>query len=168
MAKGQAAYTRASYTNDLALGARVLNLEDQDRRYAVFPDGVELGTAFTDDCFAYLNRDGGWVYAEGGTRRALENVRALGGTVVGGKQSKISSRRTERPEGQPASDARTGRCILQNSSFSRLARGHHRLSPSQCANRSALLPGKFMHLPYPQRSVRPPPQTQCCNRPADS
>ena len=81
-------YTRASYANDLALGVRVSNLEDKERRKAVFPDGVELGTAFMDDCFAYLNRDGGWVYAEGGTRRALENVRALGGTVVSGKSVK--------------------------------------------------------------------------------
>lgn len=88
MGKGEAGYTRASYTNDLALGVRVLTLEDEERRKVVFPDGVELGTAFTSDCFAYLNRDGGWVYAEGGTRRALENVLALGGTVVGGKAVK--------------------------------------------------------------------------------
>ena len=88
MGRDEAGYTRASYANDITLGVRVSNLEDEERRKAVFPDGVELGTAFTDNCFAYLNRDGGWVYAEGGTRRALENVRALGGTVVGGKAVK--------------------------------------------------------------------------------
>jgi len=81
-------YTKASYTNDLAHRVRVVNLEDVEKRKAVFPGGVELGTAFTRDCFAYLNRDSGWVYAEGGTRRALENVRALGGIAVGGKAVK--------------------------------------------------------------------------------
>jgi len=80
-----ASYTKSSYTNDLALGVRVVNLEDKEKLKAVFPRGVELGTAFTRDCFAYLNQDSGWVHAEGGTRRALENVRALGGTVIGGK-----------------------------------------------------------------------------------
>ena len=83
-----AGYTEASYTNDVALGVRVVNLENEEKRKAVFPEGVELGTAFTRDCFAYLNRDSGWVYAEGGTRRALENVRALGGTVIGGRPVK--------------------------------------------------------------------------------
>ena len=81
-------YTEASYTNDLALGVRVVSLDDEEKRKAIFPVGVRLGTAFTRDCFAYLNRDSGWVYAEGGTRRALENVQALGGTVIGGKEVK--------------------------------------------------------------------------------
>jgi sarcosine oxidase/L-pipecolate oxidase len=88
MGEGTAGYTKASYANDLALGVRVVNLEGEDKRKAVFAKGVELGTAFTRDCFAYLNQDGGWVYAEGGTRRALENVQALGGTVIGGKAVK--------------------------------------------------------------------------------
>jgi len=83
-----AGYIEKSYANDLAHGVRVVNLEDEGKRKAVFPGGVELGTAFTRDCFAYLNRDSGWVYAEGGTRRALENVRARGGTVIGGKAVK--------------------------------------------------------------------------------
>ena len=81
-------YTKASYINDLALGIRVVNLEDVEKRKDVFPAGVQLGTTFARDCFAYLNRDSGWVYAEGGTRRALENVRALGGTVIGGRAVK--------------------------------------------------------------------------------
>lgn len=85
MGERTAGYTRASYTNDLALGVRVVNLEVEEKRKAVFAGGVELGTAFTRDCFAYLNQDGGWVHAEGGTQRALENVRALGGTVISGK-----------------------------------------------------------------------------------
>ena len=85
MGEGAAGFTKASYANDLALGVRVANLEDEEKRKGVFPEGVELGVAFARDCFAYLNRDGGWVYAEGGTRRALENVQTLGGTVIGGK-----------------------------------------------------------------------------------
>jgi sarcosine oxidase/L-pipecolate oxidase len=85
MGEGTAGFTKASYANDLALGVRVANLEDEEKLKAVFPKGVELGAAFARDCFAFLNRDGGWVYAEGGTRRALENVRALGGTVISGK-----------------------------------------------------------------------------------
>jgi len=85
MGERKAGYTKASYVNDLALGVRVLNLEDKEKRKGIFAGGIELGSAFTRDCFAYLNQDGGWVYAEGGTRRALENVRVLGGTVVGGK-----------------------------------------------------------------------------------
>ena len=88
MGERTAGYTKASYDNDLALGVRVVNLEDEEKRKAIFAAGVELGAAFTRDCFAYLNQDGGWVYAEGGTRRALENVRALGGTVIGGKAVK--------------------------------------------------------------------------------
>lgn len=88
MGEREAGYTRASYVNDLALGVRVVNLEDGERRKDVFGGGVELGTTLTRDCFAYLNLDGGWVYAEGGTRRALENVKALGGTVIGGKTVK--------------------------------------------------------------------------------
>ncbi|KAF9788033.1 FAD dependent oxidoreductase [Thelephora terrestris] len=85
MGEGAAGYTKASYANDLALGVRVVNLEDEEKRKSVFDSGVELGTAFTNKCFAYLNQDAGWVHAEGGTRRALENVRALGGTVTSGK-----------------------------------------------------------------------------------
>jgi len=88
MGERRAGYTKASYANDLSLGVRLTNLEDEKKRKAVFAVGVELGTAFTRDCFAYLNRDGGWVHAEGGTQRALENVRALGGTVIGGKTVK--------------------------------------------------------------------------------
>ena len=88
MGERDASYTRISYANDLALGVRVVNLEDEERRKAAFGGGLELGTAFTRDCFAYLNRDGGWVHAEGGTRRALENVKVLGGTVIGGKAVK--------------------------------------------------------------------------------
>ena len=84
----KAGYINASYDNDLALGVRVVNLEDEEKRRAIFAGDVELGTAFTRDCFAYLNQDGGWVYAEGGTLRALENVKALGGTVTGGKEVK--------------------------------------------------------------------------------
>ena len=88
MGEREADYTRTSYANDLALEVRIVNLEDKERRKALFDGGVELGAAVTRDCFAYLNRDGGWVYAEGGTRRALENVKALGGTVIGGKAVK--------------------------------------------------------------------------------
>lgn len=88
MGERTADYTRASYANDLALGVRVVNLEDEEKRKSVFAEGVELGAAFTRDCFAYLNLDAGWVYAEGGTQRALRNVQALGGTVVGGKTVK--------------------------------------------------------------------------------
>ena len=94
-----AAYTKSSYTNDLALGSRVVNLEDGEKRKSVFPGGVELGPALTRDCFAYLNRDSGWVYAEGGTRRALENVRALGGTVVSGKAVKELIKENEETAG---------------------------------------------------------------------
>ena len=88
MGERKAGYTRTSYANDLALGVRVVNLEHEEKRKAVFTGGVELGTAFTRDCFAYLNQDGGWVYAEGGTQRALENVQTLGGTIIGGKAVK--------------------------------------------------------------------------------
>jgi len=88
MGERNAGNTEASYANDLSLGVRVTNLEDEKKREGVFPIGVELGTAFTRDCFAYLNHDGGWVHAEGGTQRALENVRTLGGTVISGKTVK--------------------------------------------------------------------------------
>jgi sarcosine oxidase/L-pipecolate oxidase len=88
MGEREAGYIRASYANDLALGVRVVSLEDEERRKVVFGGCVKLGAAFSRDCFAYLNRDGGWVYAEGGTRRALENVKALGGTVICGKAVK--------------------------------------------------------------------------------
>lgn len=86
MGEGAARYTRESYHNDLGLRVRVVNLEDSEKRKSVFGDGIELGISFTRDCFAYLNQDAGWVYADGGTRRALENVRALGGTVISGKE----------------------------------------------------------------------------------
>lgn len=88
MGEGTAWYTRASYANDLALGVRVVDLEGEGSRKSVFDSGVKLGTAFTRGSFAYLNQDAGWVHAEGGTRRALENVRALGGTITAGKQVK--------------------------------------------------------------------------------
>jgi len=88
MGEQEAGYTKASYANDLALGSRIVSLESEEKRKAIFAGGVELGTAFTRDCFVYLNRDGGWVYAEGGTQRALENVRALGGTVISRKAVK--------------------------------------------------------------------------------
>ena len=99
MGEGTAEYTKASYVNDVAIGARVVNLEDGESRMSVFDSGVELGTAFTRSCFAYLNQDAGWVYAEGGTRRALENIRALGGTVTAGKEV----------EGLVREDGQTGR-----------------------------------------------------------
>lgn len=92
MGGGAAGYTKASYANDLALGVRVVKLEDEESRKSVFNSGVRLGTAFMSNCFAYLNQDAGWVHAEGGTRRALENVRALGGIVTPGKEVKRLAR----------------------------------------------------------------------------
>ena len=89
MGDGKAGYTTASYANDLALGVRVLSLEDEESRRSIFDNGVGLGTAFTRrGCFAYLNLDAGWVYAEGGTRHALEKVRALGGIVIAATEVK--------------------------------------------------------------------------------
>lgn len=110
MGEGAAGYTRRSYTNDLALGVQVVNLEDKEKRTSIFDRGVELGSAFTRDCFAYLNQDAGWVYAEGGTRRALENVKALGGTVTGGKAVKEfikENGRTGRTTGVRCTDGST-------------------------------------------------------------
>lgn len=88
MGERTAEYIRGSYANDLALGVRVVNLEHEASWKSVFDSRVKLGAAFTRGYFAYLNQDAGWVYAEGGTRRALENVRALGGTVTAGKEVK--------------------------------------------------------------------------------
>ena len=92
MGEQGAGYLNASYANDIALGVRVVSLESEEKRRAIFAEGVELGTAFTGDCFAYLNQDGGWVSAEDGTRRALENVRTLGGIIIGGKTVKKLSK----------------------------------------------------------------------------
>jgi len=63
MGRQAANYTRVSYANDLALGIRVVNLEDEKRLKSVFDSRVELGIAFTRNCFAYLNQDSGWVCA---------------------------------------------------------------------------------------------------------
>ena len=162
MGEREAGYTRTPYANDLVLGVRVVNLEDNERQKAVFGGGVELGTAFTRDCFAYPNRDGGWVHTEGGTRRALENVKALGGKAI--KELVKENRETGRTTGfQCADDS------VYFAELIVLAAGSWTSSnfAESILNHSTLLLGKYIRSSHLRHSAHSSPQAQRRKHPTD-
>ncbi|OBZ69672.1 L-pipecolate oxidase [Grifola frondosa] len=81
---GNDSYTDQAYVNDIALGARIENLENASAVRSVFPPGVKIG--LPEEVTGYLNRDGGWAFAEEGVSRLMSKVLALGGQIIAGKQ----------------------------------------------------------------------------------
>ena len=82
-------YASKAYMNDVALGARTIQLSSGDAAAtataaAAFPEGVKTGSAF-DGAFGYVNLDSGWASATRGIEMLMSRVIALGGKVMGGK-----------------------------------------------------------------------------------
>jgi sarcosine oxidase / L-pipecolate oxidase len=76
-------YAGAAYENDMAIQARLIELENSTAIRTVFPPDVV--TASFDGTRGYFNKDGGWAFAAQGVAKMLEKVKSLGGKVVLGK-----------------------------------------------------------------------------------
>ncbi|KAF8314956.1 FAD dependent oxidoreductase [Clavulina sp. PMI_390] len=74
-------YSDASYQNDVAIGCRVENLENQSSFHKYFPGVPSLGPNMVS---GYINLDNGWAYASGGVAATLAEVKRLGGVVKPG------------------------------------------------------------------------------------
>jgi sarcosine oxidase / L-pipecolate oxidase len=73
-----------AYTNQVALGQRVVKLDAGDPIRTVFPSNIRTGALF-DQFSGYLNLDSGWALATRGLEKLMTRVIALGAKVVGGR-----------------------------------------------------------------------------------
>ena len=76
-------YSDKSYTNDIALGARIEDLTTPEAIHAIFPPGVP--TVSFEGTSGYLNRDGGWAFAEQGVFQLMQKVQKQGAQIIAGK-----------------------------------------------------------------------------------
>lgn len=95
-------YASKSYTNDVALGAVVEQLENGDQVRSVFPPDVR--TATFNDRKGYLNHDGGWANAGQGLSMLLTEVIALKGKVRPGKNVQRVLRQDDKTIGVQCTD----------------------------------------------------------------
>lgn len=84
-AGGATSYADEAYENDRALGASVQEFADGAALRAAFP--AQVPTAQFEGCAGYLNRDGGWANAGQGLALLIDEVQALGGTIIPGKNA---------------------------------------------------------------------------------
>lgn len=98
-------YASDSYTNDVAIGARITNLDDRKAILSAFPSDVKIGAL--DGMKGYLNRDGGWAFATQGITKMTDRVRSMGGTVIGAKDARELLRVNGRTTGVKCSDGTT-------------------------------------------------------------
>ncbi|THH03815.1 hypothetical protein EW145_g5985 [Phellinidium pouzarii] len=105
LGSGMSIYADDAYKNDVAQGARVkrlvtsgVNLSDErvdvDSSVRSPDESIMLSELFHPEiplgekvksAHAYLNVDGGWAFAEGGVRRAMQHVENLGGKILPAK-----------------------------------------------------------------------------------
>ncbi|KAI0057880.1 FAD dependent oxidoreductase [Artomyces pyxidatus] len=78
-----APYASEAYLNDVALGARITDLENDNAIRAVFPPEIKTGTF--ENTAGYLNMDGGWAFAAQGVSKMTAQVVAMGGHLLAGK-----------------------------------------------------------------------------------
>ena len=95
-------YASDSYTNDVAIGARITNLDDREAILSAFPSDIKIGAL--DGMKGYLNRDGGWAFATQGITKMTDRVRYMGGTVIGAKDARELLRVNGRTTGVKCSD----------------------------------------------------------------
>ncbi|KAI5121451.1 hypothetical protein M0805_009559 [Coniferiporia weirii] len=118
---GMSIYADGAYKNDVAHGARVRRLApcvpapsptkggislctvasdgetDIVQPSELFHPEVHLGEKITNS-HGYLNVDGGWAFAEGGVRRAMQRVEELGGKILPGKEVLVLLKSSGKPE----------------------------------------------------------------------
>lgn len=75
-------YASAAYINDMAVGARTVNLAIPGAVKKFFPD-IPLG--FTSSVTGYINYDGGWVESSEAIKKLGHHVESFGGKIVLGK-----------------------------------------------------------------------------------
>ena len=102
---GSQAYTDKSYKNDIALGARIDDLKTPEAIRAIFPPGVP--TASFEGTSGYLNRDGGWAFAEQGVAQLMRKVQEQGAQIVAGKSVVELIRKDGRTKGVKCADGST-------------------------------------------------------------
>jgi sarcosine oxidase/L-pipecolate oxidase len=101
--------------NDVALGARTIQLNSGDAAAAAaFPEGVKTGSAF-DGAFGYVNFESGWASATRGIEMLMSRVIALGGKIMGGKAVTGLIRR---PDGDGDGGRTSGVSLADGSSIS--------------------------------------------------
>ncbi|KAJ6497714.1 FAD dependent oxidoreductase [Mycena sanguinolenta] len=76
-------YAHKAYLHDQDMGLRVVPLDSQAALHQVFPPQAHLGTF--GNRTGYLNRDGGWANAGQGIRCIMDQVTALNGKIIPGK-----------------------------------------------------------------------------------
>ena len=80
---GASSYADEAYENDRALGASIQEFADGAALRAAFPAPVPI--APFEGSTGYLNRDGGWANAGQGLALLIDEVQALGGAIIPGK-----------------------------------------------------------------------------------
>ncbi|KAF9485974.1 FAD dependent oxidoreductase [Pholiota conissans] len=131
-------YADGAYENDLSLGAAVKPLNDSDAVRSAFP--AQVPTAAFDGFSGYLNRDGGWANAGLGLTSLINEVKALNGKFIPGKQIDKIIREGGRTTGVHCSDGAVFNASLviiatgswTPSAFSELDLGHICLATGQC------------------------------------
>jgi sarcosine oxidase/L-pipecolate oxidase len=78
-------YANLSLQNDIDAGANVKLFANPSDILAVLPEGAVAGSLF-EAGGAYLNSDGGWASASEAMKALLDNVRHMGGEVIGGSK----------------------------------------------------------------------------------
>ncbi|KAF8633404.1 hypothetical protein AX17_004575 [Amanita inopinata Kibby_2008] len=96
------AYADESYKNDVALGARVRQLNGGDAIRSVFPSRVH--TAPFSHRMGYVNYDGGWADASQGLSMMIQKVKSLNGKFITGKTACGLVRRNGRTVGVKCTD----------------------------------------------------------------
>ncbi|KAJ7818206.1 FAD dependent oxidoreductase, partial [Mycena olivaceomarginata] len=76
-------YRHKAYLHDLEMGLRVVPLDTQAALCEAFPPQVHLGSFWNHT--GYLNRDSGWANAGQGVSILMNQVTALNGKIVAGK-----------------------------------------------------------------------------------
>lgn len=98
----ETSYVSESYRNDVALGAVLERLQNDDQIRSVFPPDIR--TATFSDRKGYLNRDGGWANAGQGLSMLLSTVIALKGKVLPGKSVRKILRQNGKTTGVQCTD----------------------------------------------------------------
>ncbi|KAJ7244158.1 FAD dependent oxidoreductase [Mycena haematopus] len=80
---GSVDYTHNAYLHDLEMGLRVVPLDSQAALRQVFPPQTHLGSFWNRT--GYLNRDGGWANAGQGISILMDQIIALKGKIIAGK-----------------------------------------------------------------------------------
>ncbi|KAF8178597.1 FAD dependent oxidoreductase [Mycena galopus ATCC 62051] len=83
--QGSVDYAHKAYLHDLEMGLRVVPLDNQAALRQVFPPQAHLGSFWNRT--GYLNRDSGWANAGQGVSILMDQITALNGKIIPGKNA---------------------------------------------------------------------------------